>query len=139
MTHWNPLELQFSIPICRSTGEIYDFISLKGYGHLTQLNLDGTSSHLQVATLYFKGIQQSITSLYTVDTVSKTVDSGNWESLKDHLKVPGHILPETRTITPHSLFPTVHHPHIPPSPPQLQLGELCYSMIPCMYMQVYTH
>ena len=42
-----------------------------------------------------------------------TVDSGNCESQKEHLKVPGHILPETGTITPPSSSPTLHHPLTP--------------------------
>ena len=42
------------------------------------------------ATFIFKDIQRSITSLYTVDTVSKAVDSGNWESQKEHESARSH-------------------------------------------------
>ena len=66
----------------------------------------------------------------TVDTVSKAVDSGNWESQKEHLKVPGHILPETRTITPLSPSPTFHHPTAPSPTNTGSSVHVLYSVIP---------
>ena len=65
----------------------------------------------------------------TVDTVSKAVDSGNWESQKDHFNVPGHILPETRIITPDSPFPTVHHPTAHPHTHTGSSVHVLYSVI----------
>ena len=88
---------------------------------------------LQFSSL-IKDIQRSITSLYTVDTVSIAVDSGNWESQKDHLKVRGHILPDSRTVTPppHSLqfTSTIYSsPHLPTCWIESTCSLQCYSMI----------
>ena len=66
----------------------------------------------------------------TVDTVSKAVDSGNWESQKEHLKVPGYILPEKRTITPPSPYPTFHHPTAPSPTNTGSSVHVLYTVIP---------
>ena len=60
--------------------------SHSGLFKINKIWLDGTWSHLKVASFIFKDIQWSTTSLYTVDTVSKAVDIINGNHKKSICK-----------------------------------------------------
>ena len=79
------------------------------YISLNKIWFPGTLSHLQVATFITKGATVNNFIAYCRHC-EQSCRHYYWESQIEHLKVPGHILPETRTITPPSPSPTVHHP-----------------------------